>query len=111
MKTQADPARCPACQREVAKGDMTAQPRCGGTPGWPELDPRYDPDETGPALSECPTCGATVGPTGRDGGVGFYECEHRMDWPDRSELWPGEKRSDFGYPRCPGCPDCNRGSG
>lgn len=82
-------------------------PRCGGKPGEPGLDPRYDPDETGPRLEKCPECEISVPPLGRSAPMEMYQCDHRDVWPThRSELWPGERRGDFGFPRCQGCPDC-----
>ena len=59
-------------------------------------------DEIGVAVF-CAVCGLRKKPAGRDAPLAManslcdFECEGYGQPPHPGDLWPGEKRSDFGY--------------
>ena len=62
------------------------------------------PDRKG-TEPECKTCGRVKVPIGRSVPMAMYgsscgrECEGYLKDPQPDHLWPGEKQSEFGYPR------------
>jgi hypothetical protein len=50
---------------------------------------------------KCEVCGRTKKPHGRDtmdNGMCSYECDGYYEEPRPGDLWPGERREDFGFP-------------
>lgn len=51
----------------------------------------------------CRVCGRTKQPIGRDASGAMdlcnFECEGYYQEPLPSDLWPGETRAEFGYPK------------
>lgn len=61
-----------------------------------------DLDDVGPDPVDCEVCGRQKNPRGRSapfecGGYCESECPGNWKDPKPSDLWSGEKRSDFGY--------------
>lgn len=69
------------------------------------VDVRPALPEVGPPLAICTACGQSKAPPGRSApgcGAGYCsrECSGHDEQPrPPSDLWPGESRRDFGYPR------------
>jgi hypothetical protein len=61
-------------------------------------------DDVGVAV-DCTTCGRRKAPRGRSvaaeaaNGMCSWDCPGYAQDPDPGDLWPGEKRAEFGYPR------------
>lgn len=61
-------------------------------------------DDVGVAV-DCRACGLRKAPLGRSipmemaNELCSWDCPGYRKDPDPGELWPGEKRADFGYPR------------
>ena len=90
---------------------ILSRPTCGGEVGEPGLDPHYDKNDVGVA-TECSVCHLRRKPRGRSEPLALcnslcdFECEGYHIGTEVGDLWPGETRGEFGYPKCLHCADC-----